>query len=245
MDAAAHRKRMAALETDASSWRTKWRRVGEMVRPWSVRFLADDAGRGGDDKMGTIVNSTPAQASRTSSAGMMAGITSPARPWFRLGIDDAEAAQLQAVKEWLSAVESKMRETFAKSNVYAGLRGTYSDLLDYGTALLHIDEDEEDFLRAYSFPCGSYFLACSDRREVDTYYRRTTYSVRALVQRFVIGNVSSTVKNAYENDQVDTLHEVAHCVFANPEPGPESSWDLNEKRRPWLSLSLEPEWNFD
>lgn len=236
MDAALHRKRMSALETEASSWRTKWRRVGEQVRPWSVRFLSSDVDRAGDDKMGAIVNSTPAQASRTSSAGMMAGITSPARPWFRLGVDDAQAAGLQAVKEWLAAVEGKMREAFAKSNVYAGLRNTYSDLLDYGTALVMLDEDDEDYLRAYAFPCGSYFLAASDRREVDTFYRRTTFTVRELVMRFGRSAVSDSVRNAYDNGQLDTRHEVAHCVYANPEPGPESSWELNPTSRPWLSM---------
>ncbi len=235
LDANYHRKRMANLEARQSSWRSHWRRIADNVRPRSARWYAQEAETAGQEKGQHIVNSTPTMASRTLSAGLMSGITSPSRPWFRLGLSERELSAGGAAKQYLTEVRDGILEAFAKSNVYAALAHVYSDLADYGTALLVLDEDEEDTLRAYTYPIGSYFLEASDRLAVDTVYRRTTMTVRQLVLKFGRDAVSQSARDAYDRGEYETPLEVGHCVYANPKPGPEKQWELEPTSRPYLS----------
>lgn len=59
-----------------------------------------------------IVDSTGTFALRTLQSGMHSGITSPARPWFRLTTFDPDLKDFAPVKEYLAAVERRMREVF-------------------------------------------------------------------------------------------------------------------------------------
>ena len=63
----------------------------------------------------------PARTS-THASGMMAGLTSPARPWFRLTVADAGLREYGPVKEWLWDVANRMRDMFLKTNLYAVLQ---------------------------------------------------------------------------------------------------------------------------
>ncbi len=223
MDVQQHRARLQRLESLQSGWRETWRRIAEQVRPRSVRWVASERQTAGQDKQAAIINSTPAIASRTAAAGLMSGITSPSRPWFRLSVSDRELAELDSVKEYLERVREEILEAFAKSNVYAVLQQTYEDLVDYGTALMQVDEDAEDVLRAYSFPLGSYFLEASERMAVDTYYRRTMLTVRQVVRRFGLDAVSDTVRLAHKNSQYEDLVEVAQCVYPADDARPKGA----------------------
>jgi hypothetical protein len=91
-------------------------------------------------------------AARTLRSGMMAGVTSPARPWFKLGFADQEVAELPAVKQWLNTVETRMRNVFARSNLYKVLPIIYGDMGVFGTGCLYIEEDAEHVFSVESFP---------------------------------------------------------------------------------------------
>ena len=51
-----------------------------------------------------IYDSTATRALRVLAAGIMSGMTSPSRPWFRLTVSDDKLMDRQAVKLWLSQV---------------------------------------------------------------------------------------------------------------------------------------------
>lgn len=231
---------MSRLETLQSHWRTQWRRVADQVRPHSVRWYSTDRQTAGQDKRTAIINSTPAIAARTAAAGIMSGITSPSRPWFRLALGSREANESGAAKRWLDEVRDAMLEAFAKSNVYAVLQQQYEDLLDYGTALIHIDEDEEDVLRAYHFPVGSYFLEASDRLAVDTYYRRVQLTVRQVVKKFGLESCSKGVQDSYGRGQFEDPVEVGQAVFpsddAKPSQQRRADPRLLPEARPYVGL---------
>ena len=81
-------RRYVKLENDRSSWRNHWMEISDYVLPRRGRFLfqtQDDRGKKRNNK---IIDSTGTQAIRTMAAGMMSGMTSPARPWFRFAVQD-------------------------------------------------------------------------------------------------------------------------------------------------------------
>lgn len=207
-------RRLESLKQEAASWRTHWRDLSEQIQPWRARFLASDR-NSGMKRNSKIINSTPRRAARILSSGMQAGVTSPARPWFRLTTPDPETAQFGSVRAWLHLVEERIREYFARSNLYNCLHSVYVDLGTFGTAVLYVEEDEEDGIRGYVFPIGQYYLANSARLQVDTIYRELSMTVGQLVEKFGLEACSQRVQAWYQNNERQQWVEVVHSIGPN------------------------------
>lgn len=222
-----YERRLTALKTERQSWDAHWKELAEHIQPRRSRFFQSERNKG-DKKNATIINGTPTWAARVLSSGMMAGITSPARPWFRIATPDSDLNEFSAVKEWLHEVEKRIREAIRKSNIYNALHLLYSDISIFGTSAMHVEEDAEDYLRAYIFPVGSYCLANSARHAVDSVFRELSLTVGQIAEQFARkpggemdwSNVSTNVKLAYERGDVDGWIEVVHLIEPNREMKP-------------------------
>lgn len=209
-------KRYDELKTERdSSWLPHWRELAENIRPRAFREFQTDSQQGGKKKHQKVINSTPLDSARVLASGMMSGITSPARPWFRFTLKDPRQNLVRGAKAWLARCEELVREAIAKSNIYKGLHGTYSDLGPFGTGAFWVDEDAEDGLRAYVLPIGSYVLANSSRMAIDTCYRELTLTTGQLVEMFGIERCSRTVQEQHRAERCDEKHEVLHLVEPN------------------------------
>ena len=225
-------KRFDALKSERSQWLTNWEEIAEHMRPRGFRKQRSDANRG-DKKHNKVINFTPLKAARTLASGMMSGITSPSRPWFRLTVSGSpEVTEAPKVKEWLSASERVMREDLAKSNVYKVLHLVYADLGPFGTSAILIDEDEEDGCRAYNFPVGSYVLATSARGDVDTLFREVSLTVKQVVQMFGIEKCGLGVRRLFEEKKFDTRVDIIHAIMPNDAHKPGA---IGADGKPWLS----------
>ncbi|EOH0528117.1 portal protein [Klebsiella aerogenes] len=207
-------KQVALLNNDRSSFEPHWRELSDFINPRGSRFLVTDVNR--NDRRNTkTVDPTATLANRTLSSGMMSGITSPARPWFKLATPDPDMMDYGPVKLWLEAVQRRMNEVYNKSNLYQSLPLLYSSLGTYSTGAMAVLEDDEDVIRTMMFPIGSYYLANSARGSVDTCYRKFTMTVRQLVMEFGMSNVSTSVKGLWESGSYETWIEVIHAVYPN------------------------------
>ena len=148
----------AQLENERSSFLSHWRELGDFILPRRPRFQVTDVNRG-DRRNQKIIDSTATFAARTLRSGMMGGVTSPARPWFRLTTPDPGLAESGAVKSWLDVVSRRMSTVFLRSNLYNVLPILYGDLGTFGTSAIMIEEDFDDVIRCYAFPIGSYSFA--------------------------------------------------------------------------------------
>lgn len=207
-------KRLESLRNERSSWMPHWQELTEQFMPRRGRFVLSDRNRG-EKKNQTIINGTGVWSLRVLASGMMAGITSPARPWFRLTTPDPDLAEFGTVKQWTYIAEERIRLAFQRSNIYNGLHLVYNDLGGIGTATLHVEEDAEDLLRCYVFPVGQYSLANSAKQRVDTVFREFSMTVGQLVERFGLGRCSHLVKTAYQNGNLDQWVEVVHAIEPN------------------------------
>lgn len=202
-----------------SSWDPHWRQIADYMLPRHQRFLGDPvaqaqaAGRRVDQ---FIVDPTATQALRTLSAGMMSGLTSPARPWFSMTTTDPALRDSQPVKLWLDDVVGIMREMFLASNLYDTLPQAYLDLGAFGVTAFEVLEDEIDTIRCYSYPIGSYYLASSGRNIIDTLVRELPLTVRQMVERFGEANLSSNVRAMVANNTLEQQINVVHVVRPNP-----------------------------
>ncbi|MDB4893137.1 MAG: putative phage head-tail connector protein [Gemmatimonadetes bacterium] len=178
------------LEMERASFISHWKELTDYILPRRGRFYVSDVNKG-DRRSRNILDSTATMAARTLSAGMMSGVTSPARPWFRLTVPDQGLSEQEDVKAWLFEVEQRMHTVFGKSNLYDTLQVIYSDLGVFGTAAMAVYEDDEDVIRCYDFPIGSYAIANDKRMNVRTFSRVFRYTVLQVVEEW--GNIQDGV----------------------------------------------------
>lgn len=212
------------LENERSSFLPLWRDLNDYILPRRARFTVSDVNRG-DRRNQKIIDGTATMAARTLRSGMMSGITSPARPWFRLSTPDPSLADFGPVKEWLDKVGQLMSTTFLRSNLYNVLPITYGDMGVFATSALSMEEDFDDVIRFYPFPVGSFKISNNDRLKVDVFSRDFRMTVRQIVQRFgqknqatgsaMWDNFSPQVKNAWDRGEYETWIDVCHIVNPN------------------------------
>ena len=209
-------RRLGALDRERASWLAHWRDLSDHILPRRGSFLGpvNRADRG-TKLNGKLLDSTAMLAARTLSSGLMAGLTSPARPWFRLGIGSPRLSEVPEVRLWLDDVASRMFRVFARSNLYNALAVVYEELGVFGTAAMVVMEDIKEIVRAYPLTAGEYWLAASDRLTVNTLYRSFAMSTFQLVERFGRESVSRPVRERYDRGDWDREVEVIHAIEPN------------------------------
>lgn len=236
-------KRKTALWNERSSWISHYREISDYILPRSGRFFEQDRNRG-EKKHNNIYDSTGTRALRVLAAGMMSGMTSPARPWFRLAIADSDLMEYDPVKLWLNENAKIMREIFSRSNTYRALHMIYEELGAYGTAASFMRPDFNDVLRHYTMTAGEYAISSSNRGEVDTIYREVPMTVAQIVQEFGLDKVSKSVKDQYERNNLDQWITVMHAI----EPRKDNERDIGKrdaKNMPFKSCYFELAGNGD
>ncbi|MEK7993994.1 MAG: portal protein, partial [Planctomycetota bacterium] len=108
-------RRLGALDRERASWFAHWRDLSDNILPRRGSFLGPvhRAGRG-DKRNAKLLDSTAMLAARTLASGLMGGLSSPARPWFRLGIGSPQLSALPDVRLWLDDVTQRMLRVFAR-----------------------------------------------------------------------------------------------------------------------------------
>ena len=227
--------RWSALQEERSSWVDHWQEISTYLLPRSGRFVTSDRNKG-ERKHNNILDSTGTRSLRILAAGLMAGMTSPARPWFRLTTSDPELDESSAVKLWLSDVQRLMLMVFSRSNTYRALHSIYEELGAFGTAANIVLPDFERVIHNQSLTVGEYAIATDYRGQVNTLYREFEMRVGSMVQEFGIDAVSPTVRNLWNSRKVDAWVKVLHVIE------PRAERDLSKrdaKNMPFRSVYME------
>lgn len=228
--------RWDALKEERSSWMSHWKDISEVLLPRAGRFLPTENNRGGRAAFRKILDSTGTRALRTLSGGMMSGMTSPARPWFRLTTFNPELDESYEVKVWMSQVTSLMQMVFYKSNTYRALQMAYEELGAFGTSATLIYDDFDRVIHCHPLTIGEFAIATDSRGRVNTVYREFRMTVAMLVEEFGLANVSRTVKDMYERGQMDEWVEVINAIEPRTERDPRKT---DAKNMPYLSVYFE------
>jgi hypothetical protein len=230
-------KRLAALKAERQKFEPEWKDIVKYILPTRGRFDVGDTNKSKKTDVAAILDNEARLSMRTFVAGMTAGATSPARPWFQLAAPDPELTEYEPVKEWLFKVAKIMREIFAKSNVYKALPEIYKEIGGFGTACALVQDDYEDVIRVYPHTVGEYYIAINDRLVVDTLYRELPMTVAQVVHKFKIENVSRTVRSLYESGKVDAVVQVVHAI--QPRDYAQCHHKAGSKAMPFVSAYYE------
>ncbi len=235
---------LTSLKSERSSFDTHWQDIGQYILPRRTRFFSSDRNRG-DKRYQSILDSTARAAARTLQSGLHAGLTSPARPWFKLGTPDPDLGKFGPVKEWLHVVTQRMQTVFSSTNLYNTLPVVYGDMGTFGTAAMSVVEDSKDLFRCYAYPLGSFVFGLDERNKVTTFMREYELTVRQIVQRFGVvegttriewRNISTAVKALWDQGQYESPIPVVWAVAPNPEA---DASRLQARYLPWSSCHFE------
>jgi hypothetical protein len=204
-------RRWGALRTERASWWGHWQEITTYLLPRNGRYFRQDRDKG-TRKHNNIYDNTGTRALRTLGAGMMAGATSPARPWFRLATPDPEMNGYQPVKLWLDDVSSRMHTVFQKSNTYRALHHIYEELGAFGTAASIVLPNFDTVIHHHPLTIGEYAIATDWQGKVCTLYREFEKPVSEVVKEFGLENCSRMVKQQYEQGNLDTWVPIVHAI---------------------------------
>jgi hypothetical protein len=203
--------RWGQLRTERASWWGHWQEISTYMLPWSGRYFRQDRDKG-IRRNNQIYDNTAIRALRTLGAGLMAGATSPARPWFRLGTHDPGLNNAQNVKLWLSDVAERMHAVFQKSNTYRALQQVYEEMGAFGTGADIILPDFNTVIHHYPLTIGEYAIGTDWQGNVVTLYREFEKTVSEMVKEFGKENCSPTVQSMYDNGQLGAWVPIIHAI---------------------------------
>ena len=229
-------RRLGTLKLERESYFAHWKKITDTLLPRAGRYFLEDR-NAGERRNLDIYDSTATRALNILAAGMMAGMSSPARKWFNLALTDQALMEYQPVKEWLDQAASVLRDIFARSNVYRVLHGIYEEMGAFGTACAYIFRDHQDLVRLYPQTIGEFYIGQSNRYEVDTVYREFQMQISPLVQEFGRKNVSKAAQALYDKGNMDEWITVVHAIQ------PRKERDMNKAdgvNMPWESIFIEP-----
>lgn len=229
-------KRHNTLVTERSSYDTHWRSIADNLLPRSSRFTANDRQKSRGDRNGNIIDSTATRALRVLAAGMMSGMTSPARPWFRLTVPDSDLAKSENARRWLFEVQNRMLRIFAKSNTYNALHGVYRELGAFGTAASVMMPSADTVIHQHQQTIGEYTFALNHLGAVNTFSREFAITVEQLVDWFGTDNISNMVRNMYDRGDYDTPVTIVHLIEPRRDRDPGKR---DNRNMPFKDLYLE------
>lgn len=218
--------RLGGLRTWRQSWWSQnWAELAQYIEPRrSIWLTQSSGGWPSPNNMGrgkplnnAIVDPTGTYAVRVCSSGIMSGLASPSRPWFKI-VPTIKNIQIDSAgREWIDEVENRIYTVLSGSNFYNSFAQECEDLVVFGTAPVIIYEDERDVIRCYN-PCvGEYFLASGSTMRVDTLNRAFVFTVSQIVDFFKIENCPDIVKQLWKakGANLNTEFIVAHSIEPN------------------------------
>lgn len=203
--------RWGQLKSERASFIPHWMEISTMMLPRAGRFFVTDRNRG-ERRHHSIYDSTGTRALGTLAAGMMAGMTSPARPWFKLETPDRELNAYAPVKLWLHEVSEMMRTVFRKSNTYRALHSIYGELGAFGTAANLIVSDFDNVIHNHPLTVGEYAIATDEKGNVNTLFREFQMTVSQVVRKWGAENTSVSVRRLFETGMLDSWVTVIHAI---------------------------------
>lgn len=235
------RARFQDLKNQRSPYESRYQDLARYILPDSGKFnSSNSASERAADKWAKVFDAQATDAAAALAAGLLGGITSPARPWFRLTTGNPRQDELYENRQWLSEVTELLQNLFLQSNVYPALIQAYEELGVFGTAcILALPSDSEEMIHLFPMTVGEYWIAEDYENHVNTVFRRFFMTAEKMVEMFGASAVSRGVRAQLEDDKHRyDMHPVIHAIFPreNADPTSPFNWDF-----PYASVYFEEE----
>ncbi|GAG80016.1 unnamed protein product, partial [marine sediment metagenome] len=159
-----------------------------------------------------IYDSTAPVACDLLASQIHSNLTSPSIRWFELRFRRDEINDTQGAKEWLELVQNQVWQTLLESDFNMEIAETYLDLCGFGTAILFLEELDEENWNGVTFTAipvrDAYFEYGADDNVLRV-YRRLQYTRVQLEDKFPDHDFEAVIGAS----DVDEKHDVIFCVY--------------------------------
>ena len=203
------------LKNERSEWEAEWRNISLYLLPG--RGIFTGLSRPNKRKLTSpkVINTIGEDALYVLTSGMHGGLTSPSRPWFKLGWQDANLEKVEALKAWLQDCQERLHAALHLSNFYSVINSFYIEYAGFGTGSTYVGHDTGDDLVPFRFElltAGEYVFSTGADGRPDQYFRVVFMSERQLVQKF--GGTREQQSRVAKNEAAadSTFYSVLECV---------------------------------
>lgn len=207
-------KMASSLKLIRNEYESDWKELAKYFAPHLIKV--DDTTKTKRSKWSNIINNTCRTAARTLASGMQSGLTSPARPWFKVGIEDWDLQENTRVREWLDDTTNRMLTTFRRSNFYTTSQAMYNVLGVFGTAGQMQVQDFEDVILFRALMTGRYWVGTNYKGRVDRIIILSRMTVYQMIESFGYENCDMATRHSYDQSDYFIEKDVWCAVFPNP-----------------------------
>ena len=228
-------KRYGTLQTQRQNWESHWQEIADYIVPRKADITKKRTG--GDKRTELIYDGTAIHAAELMSASLHGMLTNAATPWFSLRYENDELNGDDESKEWLEGATDVMYQHLARSNFQEQIHELYSDLVTFGTAVIFIENDDDDGFRFSTRHIAECYVSENEQGRVDTVFRKYKTTARAAVRQFGEQEVTQRIAKLNEQDpyaEIELLHIVAPRDVRNPRK-------RNSANKPFASIHLDPD----
>ena len=189
-------RRLGQLKSDRLPHESVWREVFDLMAPERVHGFNGGTVNASDAqaKRAEIYDSTAIDAGRIAASGFASGLHPANSIWFGLDVGQ----QSEQERQWLDNAARTIFKNVHAANFDAEMGEAYSDLIPAGWFVLYIDEAEQGGYHFEHWPLAECFIGSSKPgRGVDIIHREFELTVEQLVGQYGLDNVSSQVREKY------------------------------------------------
>lgn len=207
-------QRRSVLRSEFNQYQDEYRQISDHFQARRGRYFVSQNGKARKPAV-DVLHEEGMFASRVLGAGMLAGVSSPARPWLKITTPDSNLNQFKTVRAWLDIAEARIYQMFGGSNYYHVKQQSFRDMGDFGQGPVIMDEDFEDAINCYCAPVGEYLMAVDHRGVVDTLYRDMQKTALQIVAKFGLQSCPREVQDAYARGDYATPFDITHVCEPN------------------------------
>ena len=211
-------RRLKGMQANRRSVESDWKEVAAYFPPRRGRWLCASPDQG-ERLNSKLLNGTGAKAASILANGMASGLSSPSRPWFRLGTEDPQLREYGPVKDFLGLAQNALYQLLARTNFYNAAQGGYKELGLFGIEAAIFTPHWKHRGVVHQLTAGEYWVGMSDALQPDSLYRRCPLTVGQLVQKFGSG-ASRRVREMYDRGDLDEWIACFHAIEPNPDRVP-------------------------
>lgn len=248
-----------SLDREFETWKPHLEEIAKFFLPRRYAHLsATTASYSGAGMVGGYASGNRLQKSRNTSiidpystvalqslaAGLLDGITSPARTWFSIDLsayDKDSNPEPVVVTRWRQEVVRRMFAVLGGSNFYNAMAIKFLDIACFGSSSFIIYEDFDDVIRCYNNPVGEFRFITNNRRVVSGISRTTNFTIRQLEEEFGLENMTLQSQQQYNQGggSLQNGVKVHHIIEPNKDDAYELGNQFTHREIYWESTSRE------
>ena len=203
---------LTELQNNRKNFKAGWEDISTYVAPTRGVFNEKNMDEKKEINHKVLLNDACKTGIDTLSAGMLAGLTSPSREWFKLKVSGNNDVE---VERWANIIKNVMEYIFQKSNLYNTLNNIYQETAVFGTGCFSIEHDFDNVIDCKQFTINEYCVAYDSKGMPNMFGRELFMSALQIVEDFGYDNCSDAVKREYDAERYSTQFKVYHLISPN------------------------------